>query len=46
MAVNPTKYGILRTKKAPNGLPLCFGVSLYVSSAGSYTLHGVMSEVE
>lgn len=43
--VKPTKFGISTIKKAPDGLSFCFGVSFYVSLAGSFTLHGIMPEV-
>lgn len=43
--VKPTKLGISTIKKAPDGLSFCFGVSFYVSLAGSCTLHGIMPEV-
>lgn len=46
MVVKPTRFGISTIKKAPDGLTFCFGVSFYVSLAGSYTLHGVIPQVE
>lgn len=46
MVVKPIRFGISTIKKAPDGLNFCFGVSFYVSLAGSYTLHGVISQVE